>query len=104
MPLRTQDGSTEETDERDCPTLCFYDVPNDINVELSTCLIHQNRNRHDIAETPTNRLVGGTTAVSGAYPYVVRLAFQNFDQFHSDSQARFQISFFQAPYHMSYTI
>ena len=68
------------------------------------CLIQQNRNRRDIQIDPTNRLVGGTTAVSGAYPYVVRLAFQNFDQFHSDSQARFQISFFQAPYDMGHTI
>ena len=38
---RTQDGSTEETDERDCPELCFFDVPNDINLELITCSIDQ---------------------------------------------------------------
>ena len=87
---RTQDDSTEVTDERDCPQLCFFDVPNDINLELKTCSIDQNRSRRDIQEQPSKRLVGGNTAITGAFPYVVRLAFQNFDQFHSDSQENFQ--------------
>ena len=87
---RTQDGSTEETDERDCAELCFFDVPNDINLELTTCSINQSRNKRDIQGKPINRLVGGNTALTGAFPYVVRLAFQSFDQFHSDSQACFQ--------------
>ena len=101
-----QDGSTEETDERDCTQLCFFDVSNDINLQLTTCSIHQSRNKRDIQKSvwlvdmlnsttskqeryPIKRLVGGNTAVTGAFPYVVRLTFQNFDQFHSDSQACF---------------
>ena len=85
---RTHDGSTEETDERDCPNLCFFGVPNDINLELTTCSIDQNR--RDTREQPSKRLIGGNTAISGAFPYVVRLAFQSFDQFHSDSQEIFE--------------
>ena len=85
---RTQDDSTEVTDDRDCPQLCFFDVPNDINLELKTCSIDQNR--RDIQEQPSKRLIDGNTAITGAFPYVVRLAFQNFDQFHSDSQENFQ--------------
>ena len=88
---RIQDGSTEETDERDCPDLCFFDVPNDINLELDTCSINQSRNKRDIQRHATKRLIGGNTALTGAFPYVVRLAFQNFDQYHSDSQECFRI-------------
>ena len=85
---RTNDESNQETEERDCPKLCFFDVPNDINLELATCSIHQNRNRRTVQQ-PTKRLVGGNTALTGAFPYVVRMAFQSFDQFHSDSQECF---------------
>ena len=87
---RTQDDSTEVTDDRDCPQLCFFDVPNDINLELITCSIDQNRSKRDTREQPSKRLIGGNTALTGAFPYVVRLAFQSFDQFHSDSQENFQ--------------
>ena len=83
---RTQDDSTEVTDDRDCPQLCFFDVPNDINLELKTCSIDRNRSKR---EQPTKRLIGGNTALTGEFPYVVRLTFQNFDQFHSDSQENF---------------
>ena len=37
------------------------------------------------------RLIGGTTAFTGSLPYVVRLAFQTFNQFHSDSQVWSQL-------------
>ena len=87
-----QDGSNEETDERDCTQLCFFDVPNDINLELTTCSINQSRNKRNILEQPIKRLVGGNTALTGAFSYVVRLTFQNFDQFHSDSQACFEFN------------
>ena len=90
---RTVNGSTEETDERNCPKLCFFDVPNDINLELATCSIQQNKDTRDNQEQATQRLFGGNTALTGGFPYVVRLAFQNFDQFHSDSQEYFQNQF-----------
>ena len=109
---RTQDGSTEETDERDCPELCFFDVPNDINLELTTCSINQSRNKRDVQRKPTKRLIGGNTALTGAFPFVVRLAFQNFDQYHSDSQEYFRIkiihakncSLYYRPYNILYYI
>ena len=85
---RTNDESNQETEERDCPKLCFFDVSNDINLELSTCSINQNRNSRTVQQ-PTKRLVGGNTALTGAFPYIVRMAFQSFDQFHSDSQECF---------------
>ena len=89
---RTPAGSNQETEDRDCPKLCFFDVPHDMNLELSACPINQGRDRRESAhpQKPTQRLVGGNTALTGAFPYVVRLAFQNFDQFHSDSQENFQ--------------
>ena len=39
------------------------------------------------------RLIGGTTTFTGSFPYVVRLAFQTFDQFHSDSQVWSQLEY-----------
>ena len=83
---RNQDGSSQESEERECPRLCFHDVSNDIDLELTTCSINKNRSKRNIQEQSMKRLIGGTTAFTGSFPYVVRLAFQSFDQFHSDSQ------------------
>ena len=86
---RTQAGSNEETQKRDCPYLCFYDVENDIDLGLTTCSINKSRTNRNKLSRPTQRLTGGNTAFIGAFPYVVRLSFQTFDQFHSDSQECF---------------
>jgi len=83
---RNQGESNQENGERECPKLCFHDVPNDIDLELTTCSINDNRSKRNILEQPLKRLIGGTTTFTGAFPYVVRLAFQTFDQYHSDSQ------------------
>ena len=84
--LRNQDGSNQESEERECPKLCFHDVSNDIDLELTTCSINKSRSKRNTQEKSMERLIGGTTAFTGSFPYVVRLAFQTFDQFHSDSQ------------------
>ena len=89
---RTQNGSNQETEQRDCPFLCFYDVENDIDLELTTCSLNRRKTKRNNLVRPIQRLVGGNTAFTGALPYVVRLTFQSFDQFHSDSQACFHSS------------
>ena len=83
---RNQDGSSQESEERECPRLCFHDVSNDIDLELTTCSINKSRSKRNIQEHQMERLIGGTTAFTGSFPYIARLAFQTFDQFHSDSQ------------------
>ena len=89
---RTQNGSNQETDQRDCPFLCFHHVENDIDLELTTCSINRRKTKRKNLGCPIKRLVGGNTSFTGALPYVVRLTFQSFDQFHSDSQACFHSS------------
>ena len=95
--LRNQNESNEETEERDCKSLCFFDVKNDIDTELEMCSIKKSRTRRRISEfkteQPLKRLIGGKTVFSGSLSYVVRLTFQSFDQYHSDSQELFQIFF-----------
>ena len=81
-----QDGSNQESEERECQKLCFHDVSNDIDLELKTCSINKSRSKRSIQEHLMKRLIGGTTSFTGSFPYVVRLTFQTFDQFHSDSQ------------------
>ena len=88
---RNQDGSNQESEERECPKLCFHDVSNDIDLELTTCSINTGRSKRNIKEQAMKRLIGGTTTFAGSFPYVVRLAFQTFDQFHSDSQVWSQL-------------
>ena len=92
--LRNQNESSEETEERDCKSLCFFDVTNDIDTELEMCSIKKSRTRRRISEfqteQPLKRLMGGKTVFSGALSYVVRLTFQSFDQYHSDSQDSFE--------------
>ena len=95
--LRNQNESNEETEERDCKRLCFFDVTNDIDTELGMCSIQQRRTRRRTSEfqteQPLKRLMGGKTVFSGSLSYVVRLTFQSFDQYHSDSQDLFRNSY-----------
>ena len=92
--LRNQNESNEETEERDCKNLCFFDVTNDIDTELEMCSVKKSRTRRGISdfqtEQPLKRLMGGKTVFSGSLSYVVRLTFQTFDQYHSDSQDLFR--------------
>ena len=93
--LRNNDESNEKTEERDCQHLCFFDVTNDIDTELGMCSVKKSRSRRRISETfkteqPSKRLMGGKTVFSGSLSYVVRLTFQTFDQYHSDSQDLFR--------------
>ena len=97
--IRNKDETDEETESRDCQNLCFFDVEDDIDDELNTCSIQNNRSkRHAFnaiesqqvtSRKMTSRLMNGSTAYPGSLPYVVRLTFQSFDQFHSDTQAGF---------------
>ena len=87
--IRNKDEADEETESRDCDNLCFFNVEDYIDESLKTCHIDHNRSRRDISN-PIARLSNGSTALSGSVPYVVRLTFQTFDQFHSDSQASFR--------------
>ena len=86
---RYANDPNEKTENRDCPQLCFFDVENEIDDSLKICSINNNRSKRD----QNSRLLGGTSAYQGSYRYVVRLNFQNFDQFHSDSQENFQNMF-----------
>ena len=86
--IRNKDEADEETESRDCQGLCFFNVNDDIDENLKTCSIDNNRSRRDIPKQIA-RLSNGSTAYPGSLPYVVRLTFQTFDQFHSDSQACF---------------
>ena len=93
--VRNQNESNEETEERDCQNLCFFDVTNDIDTELEMCYVKKSRTRRRISEIlqtekPSQRLMGGKTVFSGSLSYVVRLTFQTFDQYHSDSQDLFR--------------
>ena len=96
---RNRDETDEETESRDCQNLCFFDVEDDIDDELNTCSIQNNRSkRHAFnaiasqqmtSRKMTSRLMNGSSTYPGSLPYVVRLTFQSFDQFHSDTQAGF---------------
>ena len=90
--IRNKDEADEETESRDCQGLCFFNVNDDIDENLQTCSIDNNRSRRDIPK-PIQRLSNGSTAYPGSQPYIVRLTFQTFDQYHSDSQASFQKNF-----------
>ena len=52
-------------------------------------------------ESPKTRLTNGSTSYPGSLPYIVRLTFQTFDQYHSDSQAYFtnKITFVSISWH-----
>ena len=117
--IRNKDETDEETESRDCQNLCFLDVEDDVDEELNTCSIRNSRSKRDALNainsrkrtprkrTPrkrttgkrtsrkktsgkrTSRLMNGSSAYPGSLPYIVRLTFQSFDQFHSDTQAGF---------------
>ena len=87
--VRNKDASDEKTESRDCQSLCFFDVQNDIDEELKTCSIQNSRSKRDQA---TSRLMNASSAYPGSLPYVVRLIFQSFDQYHSDTQASFHMN------------
>jgi len=87
--IRNKDESDEEIQSRDCQGLCFFNAEDDIDEDLKTCSIDNNRTKRDISK-PIFRLSNGSSAYPGSLPYVVRLTFQTFDQFNSDSQACFQ--------------
>ena len=82
---RNKDEPDEETESRDCPSLCFFDVEDDIDEDLKTCSIQNTR----LKRKKTSRLTNASSVYPGSLPYIVRLTFQNFDQFHSDTQAGF---------------
>ena len=70
-------------------------VTNDVDTELEMCSVKKSRTRRRISETlqteqPSKRLMGGNPVFSGSLSYVVRLTFQTFDQYHSDSQDLFR--------------
>ena len=89
--MRNKDEADEQSQSRDCQGLCFFNVEDDIDDKLKTCSIIKNRSKRDISK-PIARLSNGSTAYPGSLPYVVRLIFQKFDQFHSDSQACFHLN------------
>ena len=96
---RNKDEPDEETESRECPRLCFFDVEDDIDEELKTCSIQNSRSkRHAFnaitspqmtSRKRTSRLMNGSSVYPGSLPYIVRLTFQSFDQFHSDTQDGF---------------
>ena len=82
---RNRGASLEETEPRDCPGLCFLEVEQDINDELENVPIKgSNKFWHP-------RIMNGVQAYGGSLPYIARLTFQTFDEFHSDTQAGFTI-------------
>ena len=87
---KRNNGSDEETESRECRELCFFDVKDVIDEDLKTCSIFKNRSKRDISLNSRllkkSRLFGGSSVFPGSLPYVVRLTFQSFDQFHSDAQ------------------
>ena len=87
--IRNKDSSDEETESRDCQGLCFFDVEDDVDENLKTCSIQSSRSKQGAPEAMA-RLTNASSAYPGSLPYVVRLTFQSFDQFHSDAQAGFQ--------------
>ena len=97
--IRNKDETDEESESRDCQNLCFFDVEDDIDEELNTCLIQNSRSKRHASNSiksqklssrkKTSRLMNGSSAYPGSLPYIVRLTFQSFDQFHSDTQAGF---------------
>ena len=86
--IRNNDAAEEETESRDCQGLCFFDVQDDIDEDLKTCSIQNNRSKRDATQA-ISRLTNGSSVYPGSLPYVVRLTFQSFDQYHSDTQAGF---------------
>ena len=92
--IRNKDETDEETESRDCQNLCFFDVEDDVDEELNTCSIQNSRSKRDAlnarkSRKRTPRLMNGSSAYPGSLPYVVRLIFQSFDQYYSDTQAGF---------------
>ena len=91
--VRNKDASDEDTQSRDCLGLCFFDVQNDIDEDLKTCsipnsILNDKRSKRDSPKA-ISRLTNGSSVYPGSLPYIVRLTFQTFDQYHSDSQAGF---------------
>ena len=83
--IRNEGASGEKIEEQTCPGLCFLEVSDDIDTELETCSIQNGRSFWS-NQQPNNRIMNGKSAYEGTLPYVVRLTFQTFDQFYSDSQ------------------
>ena len=83
--VRNEGASGEETEEEKCPGLCYLEVSNNIDTELETCSIQNGRSFWS-DQQPHKRIMNGASAFEGTLPYVVRLTFQTFDQFYSDSQ------------------
>ena len=88
--VRNKNASDEETQSRDCLGLCFFDVQNDIDENLKTCSIKNSRSKRDSPKA-ISRLMNGSSVYPGSLPYVIRLTFQSFDEYHSDSQAGFHL-------------
>ena len=84
--IRNKNDPEEKVESRDCQSFCFFDVKDDIDEDLKTCSILNSRSQRDVL-TRTPRLMNGSTVYPGSLPYVVRLTFQGFDQYHSDTQA-----------------
>ena len=83
---RNRGASREQVEIRDCRKLglCFLEVENDIDVELERVSIKNG------AKFWTQRIMNRFQAYGGSLPYIARLTFQKFDEFHSDTQAGFQ--------------
>ena len=86
--IRNEGALVEETESRDCQGLCFFSVGDDIDEDLKTCSIQNSRSKRN-ASKAASRLINGSSVYPGTLPYVVRLTFQSFDQYHSDAQAGF---------------
>ena len=99
--IRNKDAPEEQTESRDCQSLCFFDVEDDIDENLKTCSISKRRSKRN-ASKAIARLMNGSTAYPGSLSYVVRLTFQTFDQYHSDSQAGLSKSQKYMPYAIAY--
>ena len=84
--IRNEGGSRQEIQPRDCRTmgLCFFDVKNEIDNELENVSIKGD------SKFWHSRILNGFQAHGGSLPYIVRLTFQEFDEFHSDTQAGVQ--------------
>ena len=48
--IRNKDAPEEETESRDCQSLCFFDVSDDIDENLKTCSIDKNRSKRDASQ------------------------------------------------------
>ena len=80
---RNRGASLEQTVPRDCPDLCFLEVANDFNQTLENVPIKGEKKFWH------HRVANGVQAYGGSLPYIARLTFQKFDEFHSDTQAGF---------------